>query len=161
VAGATVNAGGVLTVRATRVGADTALARIVRLVEDAQASKSQAQRLADRVSAVFVPAVLLVALVTFAAWATIGGDPLAGLVAAVAVLIIACPCALGLATPTAVMVGSGRGGAARRPAGGHRVRLAGWPRRPRRGRGHHRLGGPPQARRRGGAPAVGGPGRGG
>ena len=109
VAGATVNAGGVLTVRATRVGADTALARIVRLVEDAQASKGQAQRLADRVSAVFVPAVLLVALATFAAWATIGGDPLAGLVAAVAVLIIACPCALGLATPTAVMVGSGRG----------------------------------------------------
>jgi cation-transporting ATPase V/Cu+-exporting ATPase len=109
VAGATVNAGGVLTVRATRIGADTALARIVRLVEDAQASKGQAQRLADRVSAVFVPAVLLVALATFAAWATIGGDPLAGLVAAVAVLIIACPCALGLATPTAVMVGSGRG----------------------------------------------------
>ncbi len=109
VAGATVNAGGVLTVRATRIGADTALARIVRLVEDAQASKGQAQRLADRVSAVFVPAVLLVALATFAAWATIGGDPLAGLVAAVAVLIIACPCALGLATPTAVLVGSGRG----------------------------------------------------
>jgi cation-transporting ATPase V/Cu+-exporting ATPase len=109
VAGATVNAGGVLTVRATRVGADTALARIVRMVEDAQASKGQAQRLADRVSALFVPAVLLVALGSFAAWATVGGDPLAGLVAAVAVLIIACPCALGLATPTAIMVGSGRG----------------------------------------------------
>jgi copper-transporting P-type ATPase V len=109
VAGATVNAGGMLTVRATRVGADTALARIVRMVEDAQASKGQAQRLADRVSALFVPAVLLVALGSFAAWATVGGDPLAGLVAAVAVLIIACPCALGLATPTAIMVGSGRG----------------------------------------------------
>jgi cation-transporting ATPase V/Cu+-exporting ATPase len=109
VAGATVNAGGVLTVRATRVGADTALARIVRLVEDAQASKGQAQRLADRVSAVFVPAVLLLALAAFAAWGTVGGDPRAGVVSAVAVLIIACPCALGLATPTAVMVGSGRG----------------------------------------------------
>jgi cation-transporting ATPase V/Cu+-exporting ATPase len=109
VAGATVNAGGALTVRATRVGADTALARIVRLVEDAQASKGPAQRLADRVSAVFVPAVIGVAALAFAGWATIGGDPLAGLVAAVAVLIVACPCALGLATPTAVMAGTGRG----------------------------------------------------
>jgi copper-transporting P-type ATPase V len=109
VAGATVNAGGALTVRATRVGADTALARIVRLVEDAQASKGPAQRLADRVSAVFVPAVIGVAALAFAGWATLGGDPLAGLVAAVAVLIVACPCALGLATPTAVMAGTGRG----------------------------------------------------
>jgi copper-transporting P-type ATPase V len=109
VAGATVNAGGALTVRATRVGADTALARIVRLVEDAQASKGPAQRLADRVSAVFVPAVIAIAALAFAGWATIGGDPLAGLVAAVAVLIVACPCALGLATPTAVMAGTGRG----------------------------------------------------
>ena len=109
VAGATVNAGGALTVRATRVGADTALARIVRLVEDAQASKGPAQRLADRVSALFVPAVIAIAALAFAGWATIGGDPLAGLVAAVAVLIVACPCALGLATPTAVMAGTGRG----------------------------------------------------
>jgi cation-transporting ATPase V len=109
VAGATVNAGGALTVRATRVGADTALARIVRLVEDAQASKGPAQRLADRVSAVFVPAVIAIAALAFAGWATIGGDPLAGLLAAVAVLVVACPCALGLATPTAVMAGTGRG----------------------------------------------------
>ena len=109
VAGATLNAGGALTVRARRVGADTALARIVRLVEDAQASKGQVQRLADRVSGVFVPAVIVIAAAAFAGWATIGGDPLAGLVAAVAVLIVACPCALGLATPTAIMVGSGRG----------------------------------------------------
>jgi copper-transporting P-type ATPase V len=109
VAGATINAGGVLTVRASRVGADTALAQIVRLVADAQASKGRVQRLADRVAAVFVPAVLAVALVTFTAWALLGHDPLQGLVAAVSVLIIACPCALGLATPTAIMVGSGRG----------------------------------------------------
>ena len=109
VAGATINAGGVLTVRATRVGADTALAQIVRLVEDAQASKGRIQRLADQVAAVFVPAVLAIALVTFAAWALLGQDPAKGLVAAVSVLIIACPCALGLATPTAIMVGTGRG----------------------------------------------------
>jgi cation-transporting ATPase V len=109
VAGATINAGGVLTVRATRVGADTALAQIVRLVADAQASKGAIQRLADRVAAVFVPTVLAIALVTFTAWALLGRDPLQGLVAAVSVLIIACPCALGLATPTAIMVGTGRG----------------------------------------------------
>jgi copper-transporting P-type ATPase V len=108
VAGATVNTSGVLTVRATRVGADTALAQIVRLVEQAQASKGRAQRLADRVSAVFVPAVIAIALGTFATWAALG-DVQQGLVAAVAVLIIACPCALGLATPTAIMVGTGRG----------------------------------------------------
>jgi cation-transporting ATPase V len=109
VAGATVNTSGVLTVRATAVGADTALAQIVRLVEEAQAGKADVQRLADRISAVFVPAVMAIAAVTFAAWVVLGGGAVAGLVAAVAVLIIACPCALGLATPTAIMVGTGRG----------------------------------------------------
>jgi copper-transporting P-type ATPase V len=109
VAGATINTSGALTVRATAVGADTALAQIVRLVEQAQAGKSGMQRLADRISAVFVPAVIAVAALTFAGWAMLGGDPTKGLVAAVAVLIIACPCALGLATPTAIMVGTGRG----------------------------------------------------
>jgi copper-transporting P-type ATPase V len=109
VAGATVNAGGVLTLRATAVGADTALAQIVRLVEDAQAGKGQTQRLADRISAVFVPAVIGLAALTFAGWWMLGGDPVKALTAAVAVLIIACPCALGLATPTAIMVGTGRG----------------------------------------------------
>src|SRR5262245_40234163 len=109
VAGATLNAGGVLTVRATAVGADTALAQFVRLVEQAQAGKGQAQRLADQVSAVFVPAVIALAVLTFAGWWLLGGDPVKALTAAVAVLIIACPCALGLATPTAIMVGTGRG----------------------------------------------------
>ncbi len=109
VAGATVNAGGVLTVRATAVGADTALAQIVRLVEQAQAGKGQAQRLADQISAVFVPAVIGLAALTFACWWLLGGDPVKALTAAVAVLIIACPCALGLATPTAILVGTGRG----------------------------------------------------
>jgi len=109
VTGATVNTSGVLTVRATRVGAETALAQIVRLVEDAQASKGHIQRLADRVAGVFVPVVIAIALAAFAGWTLLAGDPQAGLVAAVAVLIIACPCALGLATPTAIMVGTGRG----------------------------------------------------
>jgi cation-transporting ATPase V len=109
VTGATVNTSGVLTVRATRVGAETALAQIVRLVEDAQASKGQIQRLADRVAGVFVPVVIAIALATFAGWTVLAGDPQRGLVAAVAVLIIACPCALGLATPVAIMVGTGRG----------------------------------------------------
>jgi copper-transporting P-type ATPase V len=109
VTGATVNTSGVLTVRATRVGAQTALAQIVRLVEDAQASKGHIQRLADRVAGVFVPVVIGIALATFAGWALVADDPQAGLVAAVAVLIIACPCALGLATPTAILVGTGRG----------------------------------------------------
>jgi copper-transporting P-type ATPase V len=109
VAGATVNTSGVLTVRATRVGSETALAQIVRLVEEAQASKGHIQRLADRVAGVFVPAVMAVALATFAGWALLARDPQAGLVAAVAVLIISCPCALGLATPIAIMVGTGRG----------------------------------------------------
>jgi cation-transporting ATPase V len=109
VAGATVNTSGALTVRATAVGADTALAQIVRLVEQAQAGKGQLQRLADRISAVFVPLVMAIAAVTFTGWALLGDDPVKGLTAAVAVLIIACPCALGLATPTAIMVGTGRG----------------------------------------------------
>ncbi|MGH2953331.1 MAG: heavy metal translocating P-type ATPase [Solirubrobacterales bacterium] len=109
VAGATVNASGALTVRATRVGADTALAQIVALVERAQAGKAPVERLADRVSAVFVPAVIAVAVATFAAWWLLAGDSTAGFLASVAVLIIACPCALGLATPTALMVGTGRG----------------------------------------------------
>ena len=107
--GATVNSSGVLTIRATAVGSHSALAQIVRLVEEAQAGKAEIQRLADRISGVFVPIVFLLGLVTFAAWATLDDDPTKGLLSAVAVLIIACPCALGLATPTAIMVGTGRG----------------------------------------------------
>ncbi|MGI5205535.1 heavy metal translocating P-type ATPase [Spirillospora sp. CA-108201] len=109
VVGATVNAGGRLLVRATRVGSDTQLAQMARLVEDAQTGKAQVQRLADRISGVFVPIVIALAFGTLGFW--IGtGEPLAGaFTAAVAVLIIACPCALGLATPTALMVGTGRG----------------------------------------------------
>ncbi|MEU0434554.1 heavy metal translocating P-type ATPase [Streptomyces sp. NPDC006290] len=109
VTGATVNAGGRLVVEATRIGADTQLARMARLVEDAQNGKAEVQRLADRISGVFVPVVLIVALGTFAAWIAVTGDTVAAFTAAVAVLIIACPCALGLATPTALMVGTGRG----------------------------------------------------
>ncbi|KOV69084.1 carbonate dehydratase [Streptomyces sp. NRRL WC-3618] len=109
VTGATVNAGGRLVVEATRVGADTQLARMARLVEDAQNGKAEVQRLADRISGIFVPVVLLIALGTFGAWIGITGDTVAAFTAAVAVLIIACPCALGLATPTALMVGTGRG----------------------------------------------------
>jgi cation-transporting ATPase V/Cu+-exporting ATPase len=111
VSGATINTEGALTMRATAVGADTALARIVRLVEEAQGSKAPVQRLADRISGVFVPVVAVIALATFAGWWIIHGDVNRGLEAAVAVLIIACPCALGLATPTAIMVGTGRGAA--------------------------------------------------
>ncbi|MEA5360183.1 heavy metal translocating P-type ATPase [Amycolatopsis sp., V23-08] len=109
VAGATVNVGGRLVVRATRVGADTQLARTARLVEEAQTGKAQVQRLADRVSAVFVPIVVALAVATLAFWLGAGGTPSAAFTAAVAVLIIACPCALGLATPTALLVGTGRG----------------------------------------------------
>ncbi len=109
VAGATINASGRLVVRATRVGAETALAQIARLVAEAQAGKAQVQRLADRVSAVFVPVVIVVSLLTLAGWLAFGGSAAAAFTAAVAVLIIACPCALGLATPTALMVGTGRG----------------------------------------------------
>ena len=109
VAGATVNSGGALTIRATAVGADTALAQIVQLVSDAQRGKAPVQRLADRISAVFVPIVMAIATLTFLGWWLLAGDPLAGLTTGVAVLIIACPCALGLATPIAIMVGTGRG----------------------------------------------------
>ncbi|GAB3866429.1 heavy metal translocating P-type ATPase [Nocardioides maradonensis] len=109
VVGATVNASGRIVVRATRVGADTQLAQIARLVEDAQTGKAAVQRLADRVSGVFVPLVILVALVTLGVWLATGGGAAAAVSAAVAVLIVACPCALGLATPTALMVGTGRG----------------------------------------------------
>ena len=109
VAGATINTHGVLTVQASAVGADTALAQIVRLVAEAQGSKAPVQRLADRIAGVFVPIVLAIAIATLLGWSLLGGDPQRGFVAAVAVLIIACPCALGLATPTAIMVGMGRG----------------------------------------------------
>ncbi|MFI9726920.1 heavy metal translocating P-type ATPase [Streptomyces sp. NPDC052092] len=109
VTGATVNAGGRLVVEATRVGADTQLARMARLVEDAQNGKASAQRLADRISAVFVPVVIALALATLGFWIGNGAGATAAFTAAVAVLIIACPCALGLATPTALMVGTGRG----------------------------------------------------
>jgi Cu+-exporting ATPase len=109
VVGGCVNAGGRLVVRATRVGSDTQLARMARLVEEAQQGKTQAQRLADRISGVFVPAVVALALGTLAFWLLVGADPATAFGAAVSVLIIACPCALGLATPTALMVGTGRG----------------------------------------------------
>lgn len=110
--GATVNVGGLLEMRVTGVGADTALAQIVRLVEEAQTGKAGVQRLADRVSAaVFVPVVAAAAAAAFLGWWLGAGKPVTGLIAAVAVLIIACPCALGLATPTAIMVGTGRGAA--------------------------------------------------
>jgi P-type Cu+ transporter len=109
VAGATVNTSGRLVVRATRVGADTAFAQIARLVADAQAGKAPIQRLADRVSAVFVPIVIGLSLATLVGWLLLDGSVSAAFTAAVAVLIIACPCALGLATPTALMVGTGRG----------------------------------------------------
>ncbi|KRV49188.1 carbonate dehydratase [Wenjunlia vitaminophila] len=109
VTGATLNVGGRLVVRATRVGADTQLSRMAKLVEDAQNGKAAAQRLADRISAVFVPVVITLALGTLGFWLGNGSGLTAAFTAAVAVLIIACPCALGLATPTALMVGTGRG----------------------------------------------------
>jgi P-type Cu+ transporter len=109
VTGATVNAHGRLIVRATRIGADTALARIAALVDEAQSGKAPAQRLADRVSAVFVPVVMVIAAATLAGWLLAGASASDAFTAAVSVLIIACPCALGLATPTALMVGTGRG----------------------------------------------------
>ncbi|MFF8554031.1 heavy metal translocating P-type ATPase [Streptomyces sp. NPDC015501] len=109
VTGATLNAAGRLVVEATRVGADTQLARMAQLVEDAQNGKASAQRLADRISAVFVPVVIALALATLGYWLGNGAGLTAAFTAAVAVLIIACPCALGLATPTALMVGTGRG----------------------------------------------------
>jgi P-type Cu+ transporter len=109
VTGGCVNTSGKLVVRATRVGADTQLAQITRLVEEAQHGKAPVQRLADRVSAVFVPVVIGIAVVTLLAWLAAGQGPGAAFTAAVAVLIIACPCAMGLATPTALLVGTGRG----------------------------------------------------
>ncbi|GAA1861941.1 heavy metal translocating P-type ATPase [Microbacterium koreense] len=109
VIGATVNAGGRLVVRATRVGDDTQLARMARMVEEAQSGKADVQRLADRISGIFVPIVLVIALVTLVVWLAIGMPAVSAVTAAVAVLIIACPCALGLATPTALLVGTGRG----------------------------------------------------
>ncbi|NVN51433.1 heavy metal translocating P-type ATPase [Mycolicibacterium hippocampi] len=109
VVGATVNAGGRLVVRATRVGSDTQLAQMAQLVENAQTGKAQVQRLADRVSGVFVPVVIAIAVITLGAWLGAGFSVTAAFTAAVAVLVIACPCALGLATPTALLVGTGRG----------------------------------------------------
>ncbi|MEV1129740.1 heavy metal translocating P-type ATPase [Agromyces sp. NPDC049794] len=109
VVGATVNAGGRLVVRATRVGSETQLAQMAKLVEDAQSGKAQVQRLADRISGVFVPVVLAITIATLGVWIGAGFPVAAAFTAAVAVLIIACPCALGLATPTALLVGTGRG----------------------------------------------------
>ncbi len=109
VVGATVNVGGRLIVRATRVGADTQLAQMARLVEQAQTGKASVQRLADRISGVFVPLVIVIALATFGLWLIAGAGAAGALTAMVAVLIVACPCALGLATPIALMVGTGRG----------------------------------------------------
>ena len=109
VVGATINVSGRLIVRATRVGVDTALAQIARLVAEAQTGKAPVQRLADRVSAVFVPVVIAIAIATLVGWLAATGDAAAAFTASVAVLIIACPCALGLATPTALLVGTGRG----------------------------------------------------
>ena len=108
VVGATVNVGGRLVVKATRVGSDTQLAQMAKLVEDAQTGKAQVQRLADRISGIFVPVVIAIAAATLGFWLGTGGSVAAAFTAAVAVLIIACPCALGLATPTALMVGTGR-----------------------------------------------------
>jgi len=109
VIGATINANGSLVVEATKVGADTALAQIIRLVDEAQGSRAEVQRLADRVSAVFVPVAIGTALLTLVLWFVTGHEPNEAFTAAVAVLIIACPCALGLATPLGIMVGTGRG----------------------------------------------------
>ena len=111
VVGGTVNGTGAFTLRATRVGADTLLSQIIRMVEEAQGSKLPIQRLADRIAAVFVPIVIVVACTTFAVWLTIGPSPALSFafVTAVSVLLIACPCAMGLATPTAIMVGTGKG----------------------------------------------------
>ncbi|MBV8931726.1 MAG: heavy metal translocating P-type ATPase, partial [Kutzneria sp.] len=109
VTGATVNVGGRVIVRATRIGSDTQLAQLTRLVTEAQNGKARAQRLADRISAVFVPTVIMLALITLVAWLAMDAAPVAAFTAAVAVLVVACPCALGLATPTALMVGTGRG----------------------------------------------------
>ena len=146
VVGATVNAGGRLVVEATGVGADTALARIGRLVEQAQTGKAPVQRLADRISAWFVPAVIAVAAATLVGWLVTDHGAAEAFAAAVAVLIIACPCALGLATPTALMVGTGPGRAARHPDQGPRGARVDPPGRHRGARqdrhGHHGRDGP-------------------
>ncbi|PIE70720.1 MAG: copper-translocating P-type ATPase [Deltaproteobacteria bacterium] len=105
----TINGEGRLTFEATRVGRETALAQIIRLVQEAQGSKAPIQALADKVAAVFVPGVITIALITFTVWWVIGGDPVVAMIRLVAVLVIACPCALGLATPTAIMAGTGKG----------------------------------------------------
>src|SRR5439155_24315059 len=109
IAGGTIDVYGRLVVRATKIGADRAVAQIARLVAQAQAGKAPVQRLADRVSAIFVPAVIVVALGTFTGWLASGSTASKAFTASVAVLIVACPCALGLATPMAWMVGTGRG----------------------------------------------------
>jgi Cu+-exporting ATPase len=109
IVGATINKQGLLKFEATRVGAETALANIIRLVQEAQGSKAPIQRLADQVASVFVPAVIIIAFLTFAVWWIAGGDFTTAMIRLVAVLVIACPCALGLATPTAIMVGTGKG----------------------------------------------------
>ena len=109
IVGATLNVGGLLTAEVTRVGAETELARLGRLVEEAQTGKAEVQRLADRVSSIFVPIVIGLALLTFLGWALVGGSLTVAFTAAIATLIVACPCALGLATPTALLVGTGRG----------------------------------------------------
>ncbi|MGE5839790.1 MAG: heavy metal translocating P-type ATPase, partial [Deltaproteobacteria bacterium] len=109
VAAGTINGEGRLRIEAKKVGKDTALARIIRMVQEAQGSKAPVQALADRVAAVFVPSVILVALLTFGLWWIIGGDFVPAMIRLVAVLVIACPCALGLATPTAIMAGTGKG----------------------------------------------------
>src|SRR5699024_5660257 len=109
VIGATMNTTGAFSFRATKVGRDTALAQIVRMVQQAQGSKANIQRLVDRVASVFVQGVILFAALTFAAWMLITGDFTQALIVTVAVLIIACPCAMGIAAPTAIMVGTGRG----------------------------------------------------
>jgi Cu+-exporting ATPase len=109
VIGATINRFGTFTFKTTRVGKDTVLAYIIKVVEDAQASKAPIQKLADKVAGIFVPVVVAIAIVTFLIWALVIGNPSMGLISAVAVLVIACPCALGLATPTAIMVGTGKG----------------------------------------------------
>lgn len=109
VIGATINKSGSFIMKATKIGSDTMLSQIIHLVEEAQGSKAPIQRIADQVSAIFVPAVLVIAVVTFVAWVFLTGDYVSGLISMISVLIIACPCAMGLATPTAIMVGTGKG----------------------------------------------------
>ena len=109
VTGGTINGEGMIKFRTTRVGKETALAQIIKLVQEAQGSKAPIQALADRVAAIFVPSVIAIALITFAVWWIAGGQFVPAMIRMVAVLVIACPCALGLATPTAIMAGTGKG----------------------------------------------------